>query len=179
MMKMMKHPPRRVCQFPDTDSSSMGEQLAVRAVDSLATSLPPAQVFPTLSQIVHLYFNNKADPNQRRAALLALGVVVEGCSEFMRPHMDELWPFVLSGFKDDDPSVRKAACTCLGCITEWLEESCIEKHEILVPVRPPIVAMVHRPNTVSFPTVATQTRPRSCYTRGCLYGSRWLTRTFG
>ena len=121
----------------------MDEQLAVRAVDSLATSLPPAQVFPTLSQIVHQYYNNKTDPNQRRAALLALGVVVEGCSEFMRPHMDELWPFVLSGFKDEDASVRKAACTCLGCITEWLEDSCIEKHEILVPVCLLIVAMIH------------------------------------
>lgn len=121
----------------------MDEQLAVRAVDSLATSLPPAQVFPTLSQIVHQYYNNKTDPNRRRAALLALGVVVEGCSEFMRPHMDELWPFVLSGFKDEDASVRKAACTCLGCITEWLEDSCIEKHEILVPVCPLIAPVIH------------------------------------
>ena len=148
-------------------------------MDSLATSLPPAQVFPTLSLIVHQYFNNKTDPNQRRAALLALGVVVEGCSEFMRPHMDELWPFVLNGFKDEDPSVRKAACTCLGCITEWLEESCIEKHDILVPVCPPMISVVHQLNSVFFPTVAAQTRPRSCYPRGCLYGSRRLTRAFG
>jgi hypothetical protein len=154
----------------------MDDQLAVRAVDSLATSLPPAQVFPTLSQIVHQYFNNKTDPNQRRAALLALGVVVEGCSEFMRPHMDELWPFVLNGFKDEDASVRKAACTCLGCITEWLEDSCIEKHEILVPVCPPIAAVIHRPNSISFPTGAAQPRPRSCYTRSRLYGSRRLAR---
>ena len=157
----------------------MDEQLAVRAVDSLATSLPPAQVFPTLSQIVHQYFSNKTDPNQRRAALLALGVVVEGCSEFMRPHMDELWPFVLSGFKDEDSSVRKAACTCLGCITEWLEDSCIEKHEILVPVRPPLIAVIHRLYSMSFPTGATQPRPRSCHARSCLYGSRRLTRALG
>lgn len=157
----------------------MDEQLAVRAVDSLATSLPPAQVFPTLSQIVHQYFSNKTDPNQRRAALLALGVVVEGCSEFMRPHMDELWPFVLSGFKDEDASVRKAACTCLGCITEWLEDSCIEKHEILVPVRLTIVAAIHQLYSISFPTGAAQPRPRSCYARSCLYGSRRLARALG
>jgi importin-4 len=131
----------------------------VRAVDCLATSLPPAQTFPTLSHIVHQYFNNKADPNQRRAALLALGVVVEGCSEFMRPHMDELWPFVLSGFKDEDASVRKAACTCLGCITEWLEESCVEKHDILVPVCLRIRSMIHQLNPVSFPIAAARARP--------------------
>jgi len=157
----------------------MNKQLAVRAVDSLATSLPPAQVFPTLSQIVHQYFSNKNNPDQRRAALLALGVVVEGCSEFMRPHMNDLWPFVLNGFEDEDASVRKAACTCLGCITEWLEDSCIEKHEILVPVCPPVVAMLHRLNSISFSTGAAETCPRSCYTRSCLYGPRRLTRAFG
>jgi importin-4 len=72
---------------------------------------------------------------------MALGVVMEGCSEFVRPHMDQVWPYIDNGLKDGDPTVRKAACTAVGCITEWLDEECVERHEVLIPVSisPPLL----------------------------------------
>jgi hypothetical protein len=90
-------------------------------------------VFPHLHEIIQAY-SASGDPNQRRAALMALGVVMEGCSEFVRPHMDQVWPYIDNGLKDGDPTVRKAACTAVGCITEWLDQECVERHEVLIPV---------------------------------------------
>lgn len=40
-----------------------------------------------------------------------------------------------AGLNDSDPSVRKAACTAVSCLCEWLEEECAAKHTTLVPVR--------------------------------------------
>ena len=64
----------------------------------------------------------------------ALGVAVEGCSEYMTPLMDsQVWPLVQAGLNDPDASVRKAVCTTVGCLCDWLEDSCVEKHAILIP----------------------------------------------
>ncbi|KAG8784053.1 hypothetical protein FRC15_004077 [Serendipita sp. 397] len=116
----------------DDEDEETPARLGVRALDALATSLPPQQVFPRLHELVTQY-SHDADSNKRKAALMALGVVMEGCSEFIRPHMNQVWPFVDNGLKDPDASVRKAACTAVGCITEWLDEECIERHAILIP----------------------------------------------
>jgi len=65
---------------------------------------------------------------------LALGVAVDGCSEYMTPRMDEVWPLIESGLQDSDASVRKATCVAVSCLCEWLEEQCAAKHAVLVPV---------------------------------------------
>lgn len=70
----------------------------------------------------------------RRAAMLALGVCVEGCSEFMTPLMSEVWPIIELGLQDSDASVRKATCVAISCLCEWLEDECVPKHAVLVPV---------------------------------------------
>lgn len=67
--------------------------------------------------------------------MLALGVSVEGCSEFMTPLMDQIWPFIEAGLQDGDATVRKATCIAVSCLCEWLEEPCVAKHQILMPVR--------------------------------------------
>lgn len=127
----------------DDDDEETPARLGVRALDALATSLPPQQVFPHLHIKVTEY-SKSADPAQRRAALMALGVVMEGCSEFIRPHMDQVWPYIDSGLQDPDATVRKAACTAVGCITEWLDEECIERHAFLIPA---LLALVQDPIT--------------------------------
>lgn len=66
--------------------------------------------------------------------MLALGVSVEGCSEFMTPLMGEVWPIIEAGLRDSDASVRKATCVAVSCLCEWLEDECVAKHTVLVPV---------------------------------------------
>ncbi|TFK71348.1 ARM repeat-containing protein [Pluteus cervinus] len=105
---------------------------ALRIIDGLATSLPPTQVFPALRALIQQYFSSPNAP-QRRGAMLALGVSVEGCSEFMTPLMHEVWPIIEAGLMDQDAGVRKATCVAVSCLCEWLEEDCVSKHAVLVP----------------------------------------------
>lgn len=65
--------------------------------------------------------------------MLAIGVAVEGCSEFMSNYMAEVWPMVEAGLRDGDAGVRKATCVAVSCFCEWLEEECASKHAMLVP----------------------------------------------
>lgn len=70
----------------------------------------------------------------RKSALMAFGVSVEGCSEFIRPHVDQLWPAIEGGLRDTEAIVRKAACIALGCLCEWLPEECATRHSTIVPI---------------------------------------------
>lgn len=76
--------------------------------------------------------------------MLALGVSVEGCSEFMTPLMNQVWPFVEAGLGDQDPSVRKASCIAVSCLCEWLEDEVTTKHDTLIPT---IMRLVNDPPT--------------------------------
>ncbi|TFY80970.1 hypothetical protein EWM64_g3040 [Hericium alpestre] len=116
---------------------------ALRIIDTLSTSLPPSQVFPPLRTLIQQYFSSP-DPNHRRGAMLALGVAVEGCSEFMTPLMSQVWPFIDAGLQDPDGTVRKAACIAVSCLAEWLEDECTARHQVLLPA---IMALVQDPVT--------------------------------
>ncbi len=86
-----------------------------------------------LRTLILQYFQSQ-DPTHRRGAILALGVAVEGCSEYMTPLMSQVWPLIEAGLQDADATVRKSTCVAVSCLCEWLEEQCAAKHAILVPV---------------------------------------------
>ncbi|UZJ51765.1 hypothetical protein CBS101457_001085 [Exobasidium rhododendri] len=115
---------------PDEDSPS---RLALRVIDGLATELPPSHVFPPLLEQMQAYMANP-EPHHRKAAMMAFAVSVEGCSEYIRPHMEELWPFVEGGLRDPDLVVRKAACITVGCLCESLDAECAARHATLLPL---------------------------------------------
>ncbi|KAI0774802.1 ARM repeat-containing protein [Trametes elegans] len=117
---------------PEDVDDDAPSRSALRIIDCLATSLPPTQVFPPLRQLIQQYFQS-TDASHRRGAMLALGVSVEGCSEFMTPLMSQVWPIIEAGLQDQDGSVRKASCVAVSCLCEWLEEECAAKHAFLVP----------------------------------------------
>ncbi|BGP17525.1 hypothetical protein JCM10213v2_005558 [Rhodosporidiobolus nylandii] len=106
---------------------------AFRVIDVLATSLPPAQVFPPLFEQVRTLAASP-DAGLRKSAITAFGVVVEGCSLFIQPHLDSMWPLIQNGLQDPEVVVRKAACTALGCLCEMLEEECAKQHAMLLPL---------------------------------------------
>ncbi|KAF8744636.1 ARM repeat-containing protein, partial [Rhizoctonia solani] len=101
------------------------------------------EFFPTLHTIVTQYMAS-SDPGQRKAALTSFAVTLEGCSEFIRPHMRQLWPLIDAGFADPHPVVRKAALSALGCTCEWLEEEVVDRHATILPV---LLDMINNPDT--------------------------------
>ncbi|KAI5118112.1 hypothetical protein M0805_003466 [Coniferiporia weirii] len=123
----------------DTDDDAPSRS-ALRIIDTLSTSLPPAQVFPALRQLIQQYVS-QPDPNARRGALLSLGVAVEGVSEFMGPHVEAaVWPVIDAGLSDTDAGVRRAACTAVSCMCEWLDDAASARHAVLVPSLMQLVA---------------------------------------
>lgn len=55
---------------------------------------------------------SQPEPNACRSALLALGVAVEGVSEFMGPYVQTaMWPIMDTGLSGGSSSVRRAALT--------------------------------------------------------------------
>ncbi|RDB23353.1 putative importin subunit beta-4 [Hypsizygus marmoreus] len=128
---------------PDDLDDDAPSRSALRIIDGLATNLPPSQVFPALRQLIVQYFSSP-DPTYRRGAMLALGVSVEGCSEYMTPLMGEVWPIIEAGLRDGDATVRKATCVAVSCLCEWLEEACVAKHSVLVPG---IMNLINEPET--------------------------------
>lgn len=119
---------------PTDADDDVPARTAFRVIDTLATSLPPAQVFPPLFEQVR-QLAASPDAGMRKAAITAFGVVVEGCSLFIQPHLDSLWPLVQGGLSDPEVIVRQAACNALGCLCEMLDEECAKQHAILLPVR--------------------------------------------
>jgi hypothetical protein len=129
--------PSRVCFLSllaiSTQNSHISLQSALRIIDVLALKLPPSQVFPALHALIVQYFTSP-EPANRRGAMLALGICVEGCSEYMNPLMKDIWPLVEAGLVDPDASVRRATCSTVACFCEWFEDFCVSKHAVLVPV---------------------------------------------
>jgi hypothetical protein len=122
-------------QEPEDIEEDVPARTAFRVIDTLATSLPPNQVFPPLfAQVMEL--SQSPNPFMRKSAIMAFGVVVEGCSLFIQPHLESLWPLIIGGLSDPEVVVRKAACSALMCLCEMLEEECATQHAVLLPVRP-------------------------------------------
>ncbi|KAJ7606191.1 armadillo-type protein [Mycena polygramma] len=117
---------------PEDIDDDAPSRSALRIIDGLATGLPPSQVFPPLSNLIKEYFSSP-DPNNRRGAMLALGICVEGCSEYMTPLLSAVWPVIEAGLRDSDAGVRKASCVAVCCMCEWLSDECVARHEVLVP----------------------------------------------
>ncbi|KAJ7760499.1 armadillo-type protein [Mycena metata] len=128
---------------PDEIDDDAPSRSALRIIDGLATGLPPSQVFPPLRALITEYFSSP-EANNRRGAMLALGICVEGCSEYMTPLLADVWPVIEAGLRDPDAGVRKASCVAVCCMCEWLSDECTARHAVLVPG---IMALINDPDT--------------------------------
>jgi hypothetical protein len=108
-------------------------RLAIQVINTLATTFPPQQVFPEAMKltIVGVQSNNAGD---RKAAMLSIAVLIEGCADFMRPHLNDVLQLVSHSLQDADSTVRKAACTCLGALSDDFEDEVSEHHSTLMPL---------------------------------------------
>lgn len=65
---------------------------------------------------------NHTEPHVRKATFLALAVVAEGCSEYIRQrHMQTFVTYVMTGLKDPVPAVNNAALFAVGQFSEHLQ----------------------------------------------------------
>jgi importin-4 len=127
----------RIAMEPDDDdddpSNDTPWRLAIINIDILSTSLPPTHVVePLLKEFPNL--SQSGDPNHRRAAMAAIGAVMEGALEYLAPHIESvILPRINVGLQDDSPMVMRAALVALSQITEELPQNVMRLHGELFP----------------------------------------------
>ena len=107
--------------------------LAIQVINTLSTSMAPNQVIPILWERVQQAMQS-GQASEKKAALLAVGSVIEGCADYLRPKVTEITNLVLLNMRDGDVSVRRASCIALAALLEDFETEIIEMHQSIVPV---------------------------------------------
>jgi len=107
-------------------------RLAIVNIDILSQSLPPAHVLPPLLEQFPKLVSSQNEC-ERRAALLALGAVMEGALDYMAEYIDQGLQHVFAALKDPSPMVVRAALVSLSQITEELPSEVVKYHSTMVP----------------------------------------------
>ncbi len=100
---------------PADEDDESPVKVAFQVLNTLGTSLAPQHVFPAVAEQLVSYAQH-SDANHRKAAMLAIAVLVDGCADYIRPKMGDILPFVCAGLQDSETFVRKAACMALGTL---------------------------------------------------------------
>ena len=79
--------------------------VAMRLLDTISTEIPSKIIFQPLMAAIGEY-RNEADANRRKAAVLALGIISEGCAEPMKKKLAEVVPNIISAFSDPEDAVK-------------------------------------------------------------------------
>ncbi|RLN96869.1 hypothetical protein BBJ28_00011057 [Nothophytophthora sp. Chile5] len=116
----------------DEDDESPGH-LAQQTLDSLALSVPAKYLNPVVFGICNDYISSP-DARKRKAGVLALGILSEGCCEFMCQNLAELLPAVYRVAQDADQHVREAACFALGQFAEFLQPTITDHYTDILPI---------------------------------------------
>ncbi|KAG4300916.1 hypothetical protein PCK1_002993 [Pneumocystis canis] len=117
-------------QSPDDDCPS---RLAFRCIDLLSIALSPSHVFIPLMNHIPQYLHSE-NPGYRKSALTALGVAIEGSSNFASTQFSYLLTLIITGLNDTHDIVKRAALLALGQFAEELSEETSEKHAELMPI---------------------------------------------
>ncbi|EGF82165.1 hypothetical protein BATDEDRAFT_86921 [Batrachochytrium dendrobatidis JAM81] len=123
---------------------------AIQVINSLALAFPPHHVYPAVMRHVATFIQDSQRSGFRRAAMLAIAVLVEGCADHMREKIDQILPSVIYALQDHTPCVRRAACTALGALSVDLDDEIAEQHSVLLPL---LLTLVDDPDVEVQPVV--------------------------
>jgi hypothetical protein len=115
------------------DDEETPVQLAFQVIDSLSTTFPPQQVYPEVMKHVVNYVKSQK-PGDRKAAMLAISVLTEGCSESLRTNVTDVLLIVGGCMQDSDSKVRESACIALSTLCSAIGEDITEFHAELLPL---------------------------------------------
>ncbi|EWC46899.1 hypothetical protein DRE_03911 [Drechslerella stenobrocha 248] len=112
---------------------SAPSRIAILMINFLADALPPSQVVVPLMKTLGPYIQSQ-NPNERRAALLAIGACVEGAPDFVATQIDAVVPVIHSALSDPDMQVRQAALQALANLADEVGEDIGQYHAQIVPI---------------------------------------------
>lgn len=127
-------------QGNDDNEDDLGEldgstlpSVAAQALDLLALHLPPAKFIPQVMSMIQSYLDS-VNQYQRKAGYIALGVLAEGCADYIKNrHLREALQTVSKGFTDESNIVRNASLFTLGQFAEHFQHDMNKFHRDIIP----------------------------------------------
>lgn len=118
---------------PEDEDEESPARLTYRIINCMATNLPQQYVFPIIMEYVVNYMQN---PNGmfRKAALMSLWQLIDGCADLMRSKLDDILSFIAQGLQDNEPIVRKSACIAFFFLTIEMVDEVSVHHAAFVPL---------------------------------------------
>ncbi|KAI5807953.1 armadillo-type protein [Peziza echinospora] len=117
----------------DSDADDMNpSRTALSLLDYLSASLPPSQVVVPLLKALPEY-TASPNPDYRKAAVLALGMCVEGAPDFVATQINFILPTVLGLLADPELKVRQAALHTIARLADDLPVEIGKEHSKLIP----------------------------------------------
>lgn len=115
----------------DEDDDLASDRAAAEVIDTMALNLSKF-VLPPVFEFASVNSQN-ANPKFREASVTALGVISEGCMEWMKNKLDSVLHIVLGALRDPEQMVRGAAAFALGQFAEHLQPEIISHYESVLP----------------------------------------------
>lgn len=88
--------------------------VAQEILDRLCLALKGDSIVPVIFEHIPKFVASKENWKCRHVGLMALSMIGEGCSEFLKPHLDKIIGMILPLFSDENPRVRWAAANTAG-----------------------------------------------------------------
>ena len=115
----------------EEDDDLAPDRAAAEVIDTMAMSLSK-YVFPTVFEFASLS-SQSVNPKFREASVTALGVVSEGCLDWMKQKLEPVLHIVRGALRDSEQMVRGAASFALGQFAEHLQPEIVSHYEIVLP----------------------------------------------
>lgn len=97
----------------DEDDNEENYVVGESTLDRIARCLGGKAVVPVAFQYIPQMLQS-GEWQQRRAALMTISSIGEGCEKVMKPELGNIIQMILPYFKDPHPRVRYAACNAIG-----------------------------------------------------------------
>ncbi|XP_024026143.1 importin-4 isoform X2 [Morus notabilis] len=115
----------------DEDDDLAPDRAAAEVIDTMAVNVPK-HVFSPVLEFSSLSSQN-ANPKYREASATALGVISEGCSEYMKDKLEQVLDIVLGALRDPEQVVRGAASFAIGQFAEYLQPEIVSHYQSVLP----------------------------------------------
>eukprot|EP01121_Diplochlamys_sp_Union-15-3_P008537 TRINITY_DN226_c0_g2_i1.p1 TRINITY_DN226_c0_g2~~TRINITY_DN226_c0_g2_i1.p1 ORF type:complete len:1104 (-),score=236.07 TRINITY_DN226_c0_g2_i1:54-3329(-) len=98
-------------EVKDTTSNVV---VAEEYLDRLSLALGGDAIMPIIFDNIPKLLNNTSDWRHRRAGLMSISQIGEGCIDLMKPNLPNIVALILPRVRDSDPRVRWTAANALG-----------------------------------------------------------------
>ncbi|CAI9103846.1 OLC1v1002419C2 [Oldenlandia corymbosa var. corymbosa] len=115
----------------DEDDDLAPDRAAAEVIDTMAMSLSKL-VFPPVFEFASISCQS-VNPKFREASVTALGVISEGCLDWMKRKLEPILHIVLGALRDPEQMVRGAASFALGQFAEYLQPEIVSHYEAVLP----------------------------------------------